>query len=514
VVQEHQARRRHFDLRLEWNGVLLSWAVPKGPSLDPSEKRLAVRVEDHPTDYADFEGSIPEGNYGAGAMIVWDQGRWLPVEDPARGLESGKLLFDLFGYKLRGRFTLVRTRRRGAREPSNEWLLIKKPDAFATADALSPLSVHSGLDVEARAAGASPEPRCCAAARAGATRRRVSLGDVRPMLATPWPEPFASPDWLFELKYDGYRALATREDDRTRIVYRSGRDVTARFPEIAVAIGALPVGHAIFDGELVVPDAAGRPSFSLLQNRAQASASDAARSAVESPATYWIFDLLALGGLDLRPLPLRVRKALLERIVPPFGPLRRAPHWTGRGREVYREIEKLGFEGMLATRIDAPYCGRRDAAWRMRALRSGVRDRRMSLRAARAAASARCIWRPRQQAAALRRPRRQRLRRSAASHPRGDARAGPARDAGVCRRHAEGTRQPLGRAASAGRGALRGVDAGPAAPAARLPASARRQARRRVRDGPRRGGRCPPRARARACVRSLHRIRRKLVLAS
>jgi bifunctional non-homologous end joining protein LigD len=372
VVQEHRARRRHFDLRLEWNGVLLSWAVPKGPSLDPAEKRLAVRVEDHPTDYADFEGSIPEGNYGAGAVIVWDKGRWLPLEDPARGLESGKLLFELFGYKLRGVFTLVRTRRRGAREPSDEWLLIKKPDAFATSAPLSPVSVHSGLDVEARAAGASPEPALLReAARAGATRRRVYLESVRPMLATPWPEPFSSPEWLFEPKYDGYRALAAREDDRARIVYRSGRDATARFPEIAAAIAALPVDSAIFDGELVVADAQGRPSFSGLQNRARADGAVAVRAAVESPASYWIFDLLALGDLDLRPLPLGKRKALLARLVPPLGPLRLAPHWEERGRDVYREIERLGFEGMVAKRIDAPYRGRRDAAWRkLRALRS------------------------------------------------------------------------------------------------------------------------------------------------
>lgn len=365
VVQEHQARRRHFDLRLEWNGVLLSWAVPKGPSLDPAEKRLAVQVEDHPTDYADFEGSIPEGNYGAGAVIVWDKGRWQPVEDPARGLESGKLLFDLFGYKLRGRFTLVRTRRRGAREPSNEWLLIKKPDAFATSDVPSALSVHSGLDVAARAAGVSLEPALVQeAAEAGATRMHVSIDDVQPMLATPWPDPFASPEWLFEIKYDGYRALAARDGDRVRIVYRSGREATARYPEIASALAALPVGHAIFDGELVVAGPDGRPSFAGLQNRARVNEREAARAAVATPATYWIFDLLALGDLDLRPLPLGDRKSLLARLVPPLGPLRLAPHWVARGTDVYREIERLGFEGMLAKRIDAPYRGRRDAAWR------------------------------------------------------------------------------------------------------------------------------------------------------
>ena len=377
VIQEHHARRRHFDFRLEWQGVLLSWAVPKGPSLDPAEKRLAVRVEDHPLDYADFEGSIPEGNYGAGAVIVWDKGRWVPVEDPETGLAQGKLLFDLFGYKLRGRFTLVRTggarSKRGA-EPSKEWLLIKKPDAFArTGDALAPQSIHSGLRVDERAAAATPEPTLIRDAEgAGAPARRVDASRVRPMLAEPWDAPFSAKGWLFEIKYDGYRVIAACEGGRARIFYRSGREATALFPEIAVALAALPVSHAVFDGELIVSDANGRPSFQRLQGRAQARPRDAARLAVEAPASLALFDLLGVGDRDLRPLPLRTRKELLARLVPPLGPLQLAPHWEERGVAVFEQIQRLGLEGMVAKRADAPYRAGRSPAWRkLRILATG-----------------------------------------------------------------------------------------------------------------------------------------------
>jgi bifunctional non-homologous end joining protein LigD len=374
VVQEHHARRAHFDFRLEWRGVLLSWAVPKGPSLDPKQKRLAVRVEDHPIDYADFEGRIPEGNYGAGAVIVWDKGRWVPVEDPESGLEAGKLLFDLYGHKLRGRFTLVRTGGAKARGggAAKDWLLIKKPDSFATDAALDARSVHSGLTADERAANVSREDTIARdALRAGAVAHRVDAARLRPMLAQPWDEPFSDPAWLFELKYDGYRVVAEANDGRARLFYRSGREVAAQFPEVAVALAALPARHAILDGEITVTDASGRPRFQRLQARAHATPRDAARAAVEAPATLWLFDLIAIGDLDLRPLPLRVRKQLLAALVPPLGPLRLAPHWDGRGREVYREIERLGFEGMVAKRADAPYKAGRDGAWRkLRALRT------------------------------------------------------------------------------------------------------------------------------------------------
>jgi bifunctional non-homologous end joining protein LigD len=214
---------------------------PKGPSLDPAEKRLAVQVEDHPVEYADFEGMIPEGNYGAGAVIVWDLGRWIPVEDPDEGLVSGKLLFDLEGYKLRGRFTLVRTggKKKPDGRPSEDhrnWLLIKKHDAFST-DAVDPhadASVISGLTLAERRDGS---PRLAQLARdiekARPQRRALSASALRPMLAERIDAPFSSPEWLFEVKYDGYRMIGAREEGQGLLFTRNGRPAAARFPELA-----------------------------------------------------------------------------------------------------------------------------------------------------------------------------------------------------------------------------------------------------------------------------------------
>jgi bifunctional non-homologous end joining protein LigD len=211
----------HWDLRLEWRGVLLSWAVPKGPSLDPSQKRLAVRVEDHPVEYADFEGQIPADNYGAGSVIVWDLGQWVPVEDPDAGLESGKLLFDLRGYKARGRFTLVRTTGRGERRDANEWLLIKKKDAYSReAPGWTDASVLSGLRVEEIGHEAEASTATLAELEAlGAPRSE--LRRLRPMLAERLEEPFSDPDWIFEVKYDGYRAICSNPNGNALIQYRS-----------------------------------------------------------------------------------------------------------------------------------------------------------------------------------------------------------------------------------------------------------------------------------------------------
>ena len=198
VVQQHAATRMHHDLRLEWGGVLLSWAVPKGPSLDPADKRLAVHVEDHPVEYADFEGVIPEGNYGAGAVILWDRGRWHPVEDPEVGLERGKLLFDLEGYKLRGRFTLVRTR--GRESTGREWLLIKKPDAFAEEgepDASFDQSILSGATLVELSSGVDRVAPLVTRAKAfGAKRGRVDASALKPMLAEKMERPFDREGWL------------------------------------------------------------------------------------------------------------------------------------------------------------------------------------------------------------------------------------------------------------------------------------------------------------------------------
>ncbi|HVR28838.1 MAG TPA: DNA ligase D, partial [Thermoanaerobaculia bacterium] len=388
VVQKHAARRTHYDLRLEYEGALLSWAVPKGPSLDPDDKRLAVRTEDHPLEYQDFEGVIPQGNYGAGGMIVWDRGTWIPLEPVGEGLEKGKLLFELLGYKLRGAWTLFRTTRqsraRAERARSSggsasarsragggegeEWLLVKKPDGWARRggeDGPPEQSVLSGLTVEELAAGVGRASDVEAALDAlGAPRRRVDPAEQRPMLATAGAGPFTDQAWLFELKYDGFRLLAAKEGGRVRLFYRRGSDVTHLFPDVARAVGALPFPSFLLDGEVVVLDQGSRPSFQRLQKRTQlVRRLDIQRAAVRLPATYFAFDLLSFGDFDLRSLPLGERKERLQAILPPAGPIRYADHVVERGEELYAAVESMGLEGMVAKRIDSTYRPGRSPHW-------------------------------------------------------------------------------------------------------------------------------------------------------
>ena len=361
VVQKHAARNMHFDLRLELGGVLLSWAVPRGPSTDPSVKRLAVEVEEHPVEYADFEGLIPEGNYGAGAVIVFDRGRWVPIEDPQEGLRKGKLLFDLWGLKLRGRWTLFRTK-----DGPRSWLLVKKPDAHASIDDELPQeSVLSGRTVESLRDGDDPGAKL----RASLKRRKVPRGEVEPRgleltLARTANEPFSKPGWLFELKYDGYRLIAARRPEGALLRYRRGNDATASFPEIAAVMRALPFDSLVLDGEIVVLDPLGRPSFQLLQQRVHLSRSaDIQTAMVQLPATLFVFDLLACEGHDLRSLPLIERKKFLQQVVPPAGPVRFADHFEDQGLTLFEEVGRLGFEGIMAKRAAAPYPGRRTGDW-------------------------------------------------------------------------------------------------------------------------------------------------------
>jgi bifunctional non-homologous end joining protein LigD len=363
VVHMHAARRLHWDLRLEMNGVLTSWAVPKGPSPNRADKRLAVHVEDHPLEYGDFEGVIPEGNYGAGAVIVWDRGRWVPLEDPEAGMRNGKLLFELRGYKLKGRWTLVKLKK-----GEKEWLLIKEKDSYVSdSSELPPESVLSGLTVEELKAGKDRAgPVVKELQRLKAHRRAVTLEEAEPMLAETREQPFSKPGWLFELKLDGYRVRAGggREGDEARLVTRNGHDIAAGFPEIARAIMALPYDGLVLDGELVVPDEAGRPSFQRLQNRARVGrALDVRRAAVESPGVLYVFDLLAFEGYDVRPLPLEKRKALLERIVPGVGPIKYIEHFEKNGEALYEQVVKLGLEGIVAKKADSPYRAGRSPNW-------------------------------------------------------------------------------------------------------------------------------------------------------
>jgi bifunctional non-homologous end joining protein LigD len=324
---------------------------------------LAVEVEPHPIEYADFEGTIPEGNYGAGAVIVWDKGVWLPVEDPVESFDKGKLLFDLKGYKLRGRWTLVRTKRN-----PKDWLLIKERDSFAVSDgehAYPEDSIVSGRTVEELKEGKDPGAAVSAQIDdLGPPRAVVRARDVEIMLAEPRDEVFTKPGWVFELKYDGYRLIAAREEGKAVLISRAGNDLTDVFPEVAQVVAALPFDHVVLDGEVVVHDDTGLPSFHRLQKRAKLQRHpDIARAALELPATLYVFDLLAFDGYDLRPLPLESRKELLRMILPTVGPLRYSEHIPEQGEAMYQQVQQLGLEGLVAKKADTPYRGGRSPLW-------------------------------------------------------------------------------------------------------------------------------------------------------
>ena len=359
IVHMHDATRLHWDLRLEMNGVLMSWAVPKGPSANPADKRLAVRVEDHPLEYGDFEGVIPEGNYGAGTVIVWDRGVWVPLEDPYEGLEKGKLLFELRGYKLRGRWTLIKLKK-----TPKEWLLIKERDEYVSTEPYSNESVLSGLtNDEVRDAKQRAEPMKKEIEKLGAPKRNVRVEDTELMLAETLDEPFSKAGWLFEVKLDGYRMRAACQGGAPILYSRKGLDFTESFPEIARAIKAIPFEGVILDGELVVLNESGHPSFNKLQARAKLGAREAKRAAIESPATLYVFDLLAFEGYDLRKLPLIKRKEILQKILPPTGPLRYSEHFAKNGEALYEQVVNLGLEGIVAKKADSPYRSGRSSDW-------------------------------------------------------------------------------------------------------------------------------------------------------
>jgi bifunctional non-homologous end joining protein LigD len=367
VVQQHAARRLHWDLRLEIEGVLVSWAVPKGPTYDAKEKRLAVRTEDHPLEYAHFEGVIPAGNYGAGAMIVWDLGTYRSIDasTPAEGLEAGKLDLELRGQKLRGRFALVRTKR-GA---GNEWLLLRKgapPEPGVEPVRDQPASVLSGLTVEELRASATRDAEVETALRAvKAPTRALDEDALRPMLASNGGEPFTRAGWLFELKYDGVRTLVVKQDGAVRLVARAGGDRTHLYPEIARAAARIPLASFVLDGEIVALDARGRASFERIQRRfTQTDLREVARVEREVPVLYQAFDLLGALGRDLRGLPLAVRKEILARFVPALGIVRYTDHVETDGVKLFEIAAQHDLEGVIAKRADSKYeSGRRAGAW-------------------------------------------------------------------------------------------------------------------------------------------------------
>lgn len=371
-VQKHAARRLHYDLRLEWDGVLLSWAVTKGPSPDPSQKRLAVRTEDHPLSYAEFEGTIPKDEYGGGTVMLWDRGTWEPHDDPDEGLAKGKLSFTVNGDRMQGGWALVhmKGRKSGGRE---NWLLIKERDDDAGDDPdelteACTTSVATGrtMDEIAKAddgAGTSrPRRKKSAKIRtSGSSNRSVSGKHVlpafhKPQLATLTDSIPEGDEWLHESKLDGYRCIAAVGGGETRCYTRSGKDWTDKFASVADALRGLRCDSALLDGEIVAADATPGSAFSSLQ----AALSKAGR------IRYHVFDLLQLDGRDLRSSPLMERKAMLRKLLgelPNSAAVVYSEHVRGRGREVFDAMCKSGLEGIIAKKASSTYQGRRTTTW-------------------------------------------------------------------------------------------------------------------------------------------------------
>lgn len=375
VIQKHAARRLHYDLRLELDGVLKSWAVPKGPSLDPKEKRLAVEVEDHPVDYGGFEGIIPENAYGAGTVMVWDYGEWEPEEDPRETYAKGRLKFTLRGRKLKGSWALARMKA-DPRSDKPQWLLIKHRDGEAVAgdsDGIlkrRPESVLSGRLIEAIARDQDREWKegqsVPTAPQQGlpfnpadlpAAREAEFPGTFRPQKAVSAASPPAGDDWLHEIKYDGYRLLCMIHDRRVSLVTRNGNDWSDRFPQIVYEAAALRVRNAILDGEVVVQRKDGTTDFQALQNYLQ--------GLKKGTLAYFLFDLPYLEGYDLTAVPLQRRKQALKELLQAVksSVIRFGGEIVGRGETVYRRACEMGIEGIVSKKIDAPYTQERSSTW-------------------------------------------------------------------------------------------------------------------------------------------------------
>jgi bifunctional non-homologous end joining protein LigD len=381
VVQKHAARALHYDVRLEMGGVLKSWAVPKGPSLDPDEKHLAVRVEDHPLDYADFEGVIPRGEYGGGTVMVWDRGRWFPdgesAADPEKALRDGRLKVRLEGTKLRGRWMFVRMRRRPEERGDKEnWLFFKERDAEARSGeaaqitTLWPESARSGRSLEEIAAAAvaadlrgdeqAEPPRLVDPATIPGARRAPLPRSLEPELATLVSEAPAGDGWIHEIKFDGYRVMARLENGKATLFTRRGVDWTDHFPTLIGAVGELPARQAIFDGETVYLGSDGTTDFSRLAAALQSGTDPEAR------VVYFVFDLLYLDGYDLTKSPLVARKAALASLLGrglPTSRVRYVDHVAGSGPEFFRQACGLALEGSIAKRGEAPYRPGRGRDW-------------------------------------------------------------------------------------------------------------------------------------------------------
>lgn len=378
AIQKHSATRLHYDLRLELDGVLKSWAVPNGPSTDPNERRLAVQTEDHPMEYATWEGVIPKGEYGAGEMIVWDRGTYGPEAKEGgetsreahearirEGLARGRLTIQLNGQKLRGLWTLVRT----SKSP-RDWLLIKKNDAHvSTRDVLAEdASVLSGLTIDGLRAGKRPAADAITGGAGGdqipGAKSAPFLGAVEPMLPSIAERPFSDPSWLFEPKLDGYRVVAAVRDGSVRLWSRRGLDATKDYPMVVDSLKDLP-GELVLDGEVVALDERGLPSFDLLKQRLGQIKRHAVGSLVgRYPLVYYVFDLLYRDGLDLRGVPLERRKVLLVDALYPSDVVRPVESIEGEGLAAFEAAARLGLEGLIAKHRRSLYNpGQRATTW-------------------------------------------------------------------------------------------------------------------------------------------------------
>ena len=365
VVHKHAASSDHYDLRLETGGVLKSWAVPKGPSLNPADKRYAAETEDHPLDYIDFEGVIPEGEYGGGPMIVWDTGTWAPMGDIDEALRTGDFKFRLWGEKLKGGWMLVRIKPKpGQREEDNpSWLFFKErdPSADKTLDILTarPESVKTGRRIEELVAPPKPRAKPVKASTLPGAVAAPMPGELPPQLASSADVPPAGDGWLHEIKFDGYRTIARVNAGDVQLITRSGIDWTRRYGDLPRAFAALPAKSAIIDGEIVVLDDKGISRFAGLQ--------DALSSGPGNRLVFYAFDLLYLDGIDLRGVELEKRKAVLAQLLAGHltgtSAIQFSDHVAGSGAELYEHASELGLEGIVSKRADAKYVSGRSTTW-------------------------------------------------------------------------------------------------------------------------------------------------------
>lgn len=377
VIQKHEATRLHYDFRLELNGVLKSWAVPKGPSLNPHDRRLAVMVEDHPIDYANFEGIIPKGNYGGGTVMVWDKGVYTPYDATSREeaekvlneqLKKGHLTFILLGEKLKGEFALIKTHS----ADENAWILIKKGDEYASEkkDILKEdRSALTGRSMEEIRSNAKKNGDIWYSKKTSRSNTQFStphtikiddtpsskiLHNIQPMLANTAAEPFDNPDWIFEIKYDGYRAIAEIESGKVNLYSRNKLSYIQKFAPIVQSLQKVP-GNAVLDGEVVVVDELGHPHFQWLQDYPEHE---------KGELIYYVFDLLYFDGHDLTSEPLVRRKELLKEILPPLPHVKFSSHVERSGRALFQQAQELGIEGIMAKNANSKYQqGRRSDDW-------------------------------------------------------------------------------------------------------------------------------------------------------